>query len=189
MPRENQSRYAVLGFLSWGPMSGYDVKKLVEASVGNFWSEGYGQIYPILRRLASEGLVARAGTGGDGRPERRAFAITRAAQRELDRWLAEPAAVEVGRIEVLLKLFFSSRLAPAAARQQIEAQRGQLSELLARYEAIEAALLVTYAGHPDLPYWRMTVRYGQHVKRALMEWCDESLAALRPPEVADAARP
>jgi len=36
MPRENRSRYAVLGFLSWGPMSGYDVKKLAEDSVGYF---------------------------------------------------------------------------------------------------------------------------------------------------------
>ena len=43
--------------------------------------------------------------------------------------------------------------------------------------AIEAALRAAYAGNPDLPFWIMTVRYGQFVKRALLSWCDESLAS------------
>jgi DNA-binding PadR family transcriptional regulator len=87
-----------------------------------------------LRRLEAEGLVARAGTSGDGRPERRAFAITQAGQRGLDHWLAEPAALEVGRIEVLLKLFFSSR--PARAGWPA-ADRGPArpAEWAARHEA------------------------------------------------------
>lgn len=179
MPRENKSKYAVLGFLSWGPMSGYDIKKLVEASVGNFWTESYGQIYPVLRRLQAEGLAAPVERPGDGRPSRRPFAITAAGRRELDRWLAEPAHDETGRIEVLLKLFFGRRLPADLLRRQIETYRGELEESLARYEAIEAALRAAYAGNPDLPFWIMTVRYGQFVKRALLSWCDESLASAR----------
>ena len=30
MAKENKSRYAVLGMLSLGPMSGYDIKKVIE---------------------------------------------------------------------------------------------------------------------------------------------------------------
>lgn len=178
MARENKSRFAVLGFLSWGPMSGYDIKKLVEASVGNFWTESYGQIYPILRRLEEEGLAIPVPQARGSRPTRRPFAITAAGRRELDRWLAEPAHDETGRIEVLLKLFFGRRLPPDAVRRQIESYRGELEESLARYEAIESALRAAYAGNPDLPFWILTVRYGEFVKRALLEWCDESLASL-----------
>jgi DNA-binding PadR family transcriptional regulator len=50
--REVKSKYAILGMLSIAPMSGYDIKKQVETSISNFWSESYGQIYPALRNLA-----------------------------------------------------------------------------------------------------------------------------------------
>jgi DNA-binding PadR family transcriptional regulator len=159
-------------------MSGYDIKKLVEASVGNFWTESYGQIYPILRRLQAEGLAAPVERARGGR-SRRPFAISPAGRKELDRWLAEPAHDETGRIEVLLKLFFGGRLSIDAVRRQIESYRGELEESLARYEAIESALRAAYVGNPDLPFWIMTVRYGQFVKRALLSWCDESLASAR----------
>ena len=42
--REVKSKYAILGMLSIEPMSGYDIKKEVEKSISNFWTESYGQI-------------------------------------------------------------------------------------------------------------------------------------------------
>lgn len=39
MAKEHKSRYAVLGMLSLGPMSGYDIKKVIEESINNFWQE------------------------------------------------------------------------------------------------------------------------------------------------------
>ena len=50
--KENKSKYAIMGMLSMGPMSGYDIKKRFEKSLSYFWNESYGQIYPILRKLA-----------------------------------------------------------------------------------------------------------------------------------------
>ncbi|MGH9601902.1 MAG: PadR family transcriptional regulator, partial [Terriglobales bacterium] len=47
----NTTRFALLGLLSLGPQSGYDLKKRMEQSIAHFWSESYGQIYPTLRRL------------------------------------------------------------------------------------------------------------------------------------------
>ena len=43
--------------LSWKPMSGYDIKKLVDAGLSHFWNENYGQIYPTLESLVKEGLA------------------------------------------------------------------------------------------------------------------------------------
>ena len=52
--REVKSKYAILGMLSIEPMSGYDIKKEVEKSISNFWTESYGQIYPVLRNLIAQ---------------------------------------------------------------------------------------------------------------------------------------
>jgi DNA-binding PadR family transcriptional regulator len=159
-------------------MSGYDIKKLVEASVSNFWTESYGQIYPILRRLEAEGLARQTVEEGDGHPDRHVYSLTPAGRRELERWLGEPARADPGRIEILLKLFFARQVGVDDARSLLAQHRAQLADQLAAYEALEAALHETYAGQPDLPYWLMTVRYGIFVKRALLQWSDESLSAL-----------
>ena len=50
----NKSRFAVLGMLSMGLETGYQMKKHVEENLGHFWSESYGQIYPILGQLRAE---------------------------------------------------------------------------------------------------------------------------------------
>ena len=50
---------ALLGLLSLGPMSGYDIRQLIPRSIGYFWNESYGQIYPGLKRLAAAGLVEK----------------------------------------------------------------------------------------------------------------------------------
>jgi PadR family transcriptional regulator AphA len=83
MARENKSQYAVLGALSMRPMSGYDIKKTFEQSIGSFWSESYGQIYPILRSLVAEGLATSRVEKQPGGPDRRVYALTEAGREEL----------------------------------------------------------------------------------------------------------
>ena len=50
-------------------MSGYDLGQNIRGSVGFFWNESYGQIYPNLKKLAAEGLVGslRRNDSGAGR--------------------------------------------------------------------------------------------------------------------------
>ena len=49
--------YVILGMLAWGPLSGYDIKAVVDRSVRFFWAASYGQIYPELKRLSEAGLI------------------------------------------------------------------------------------------------------------------------------------
>ena len=48
---------AMLGLLSLGPATGYELRQLIEGTVGNFWKESFGQIYPSLRQLIAEDLA------------------------------------------------------------------------------------------------------------------------------------
>src|SRR5438093_13649890 len=109
MAKENKSRYAILGMLSQGPRSGYAIKRAIEQSVANFWKESYGQIYPILKQLADEGLTTSHAEKQAGKPERYVYTITEQGRAELRRWLSEPIEYAVERNELLLKLFFGKR--------------------------------------------------------------------------------
>jgi DNA-binding PadR family transcriptional regulator len=179
----SRTRFAVLGALTLGPRSGYGLRQLIDGSLGNFWRESYGQLYPVLRALVAEGLAENAVAGEEGgQGERAQYRITPPGRAELQRWLDEPAAEEVPRVEVLLKLFFAADLPPERRAAHVRRHVGRCRALhearLARYAAIEARLAEQHAEHPGRPYWLATVRYGQHASRAALAWCDETLAAL-----------
>jgi len=74
--RARSTPYAVLGMLSLAPMSGYDIRKESEQSIGYFWSESYGQIYPALRELKAEGLIRRRPGKSGGNRDRQVYEIT-----------------------------------------------------------------------------------------------------------------
>jgi PadR family transcriptional regulator, regulatory protein AphA len=179
--RENRSRYAVLGALTIAPMSGYDLRAFFEQSVRFFWTESYGQIYPILKKLAAEGLVAPAkpGKGGGTHPRRTVYVITARGRAALAEWLGEPIEQEVGRIEILLKLFFAPEAEPIAARNHVSDFRAYHVARLAQFDAVETRIRRDYADRPELPYWLLTLSYGQHVSRALLDWCDEADRTVR----------
>ena len=93
-------------------------------------------------------------------------------------WLAEPVEPEPPRIELLLKLFFGRQNELAHNRAHLERFREQQRGHLEHYEELLARLEHDAADSPDLPYWRMTLRYGLCQRRALVAWCDETLAEL-----------
>ena len=130
MPRENKTKYAVLGLLAYAPMSGYDVKRIYAQSLGNFWSESYGHIYPILKRLEDEGLATRSVEHQDGKPDRNVYTITELGREELHRWLAQPLDPHKERVELLLKLFHGWEVGPAVMIEHVKRTRAEHEALL-----------------------------------------------------------
>ena len=100
----------LLGLLSVAPMSGYDLGQAIRASVGFFWNESYGQIYPNLKRLAAEGFVTAKTERQKGKPDRRVYSITKKGRERLAAWLAVAPQPEIPRNELLLKLFFGAQV-------------------------------------------------------------------------------
>lgn len=52
-----KTRFVILGLLNEEPLSGYDIKKIIDIRMSFFWQESYGQIYPELAKLRKEGLI------------------------------------------------------------------------------------------------------------------------------------
>jgi len=172
------TEYAVLGMLGWGPASGYDLKKRFEGSVAHFWSESYGQIYPILARLAAQGLAERRLERQKGKPDRYVYSITAEGEKRLGAWLREPAHVQGFRSELLLKLFFGRRRPVEESIRHVERFRELQRELRRSYADAERELLKVHRAHPELPYWLMTLRFGASRANALLRWSDETLKTL-----------
>src|SRR3712207_5526078 len=179
MARRSTTRYTVLGMLAIQPMSGYEMRGLIGETIGHFWSESYGQLYPTLGGLVDEGLATVETEEGEGKPGRKVYSVTQAGLDELRRWVAEPPDRRPGRNELLLKTFFGRHVPAARLVETVERARREQAHALEALRVAERESSPEDRGHPDFPYWMMTLRYGLAVGEAVLGWCDETLAALR----------
>ena len=168
----------LLGLLTIGPMSGYDLGQAIRTSVGFFWNESYGQIYPNLKNLAAEGFVTSKTQRQKGKPERHIYSITKKGRERLAAWLAIEPQPEIPRNELLLKLFFGAQV-PAEiligyVETMVEIERALVRKCIEAGKAVSAQ-----EQYPDTPYWKMTARFGQLELEAHLRWGEEALAELR----------
>lgn len=166
---------ALLGILSLGPATGYEVRRRIERSIGNFWSESFGQIYPALNKLLKQGLVSATEEGKKGR---KIYSLTPLGRERLEQWLAIPPQPTKPRNELLLKLFFGAQNHPGSVRAHVIAARDGNLANLEHYAAIEATLRKHQANNPGLPYFLITLHYGSLEARAHMDWADQTLEML-----------
>jgi PadR family transcriptional regulator, regulatory protein AphA len=139
--RLTPASYIVLGLLNAaGEGTPYDLKRMVAASIGNFWSLQHAQLYTEPERLAAAGLLTEKREEGGRRRKR--YALTKAGRDALKAWLASPTAEMTElRDPGLLQLFFGADPARLAAAQ-LETHRAQLKQ----YEEIHAHLAEEPAG-------------------------------------------
>jgi DNA-binding PadR family transcriptional regulator len=193
--KNSQTAYVILGLLSIeGRQSGYDMRRTIQGSVGYFWGESYGQIYPTLKRLASEGLITPRGrveTGraktrraAPGRGGRQEYTLTAAGHARLREWLALPYREDPPRDEFLLKLFFGREAGPGVAERQVREFQEKNRRVLATIEEIGRMGTAKNAEHPHFRYWILTLEYGVAQIRAALEWSERALETLQQMETA-----
>jgi PadR family transcriptional regulator AphA len=176
--RSSSSAQALLGLLTIEPMSGYDLRQTIAASIGHMWSESYGQIYPNLRRLEAAGLVQRK-TEQKGKRDRQVYAITSKGRARLAEWLALPAQPEIPRNEMLLKLFFGAQVPVKVSIAHVQHMAVQHRAVLQEFRRVEREAIDSNRQYPDAPFWKMAVRYGQMEIETHLSWAEETLAELR----------
>lgn len=172
----------ILGMLSQGPKSGYEIKALVDRSTRFFWAASYGQIYPELKRLAAAGLIAGTDDPQGGR-QRTVYELTAGGRAALEAWLTTPADVFEMRHEGMLKLFFADALEPGERLERLRDLQRQHAEKLAALEEIEAIAGKSPEGSPYL-----VLRFGIEFNRWAVDWCEREAEALAPAARSGAAR-
>jgi len=164
----------VLGLLATRPLSGYDIKTIVDRSTRFFWAASYGQIYPELKRLEQEGLIDGA-DASNGNRGRRVYELTPAGHETLVAWLTSPTgpAVEL-RDESLLRLFFADALPREYALGLLESRKRGHEEFLEVLHAI-----ANLPGGKDPDFVDLVLRWGIDFNEWGARWCQEQLERLQ----------
>ena len=169
-----QTDYVILGLLAEQPLSGYQIKKLVDIRFKFFWSESFGQIFPALKSLSAAGLVAECETEHtDGRAAKK-YQITPAGKDALIAWLSQPVEKESLRLEILLKTYFSNYAAPGVMLNHLaafEQSHAQQLQILGLFQKELERIPDEDENHREV---LRVIDFGQKVNRAYLDWCRET---------------
>jgi DNA-binding PadR family transcriptional regulator len=163
---------SVLGLLSSGDHSGYDLKKKAEAGVGYVWTAAKSHIYAVLPRLVEGGYATTRRVEQSSRPDKQVYRITKRGREVFRVWLEEPVEERPdARSTFLLKIFFARQMSQEALIAHLERKREQAARDLAEYREIEERI------HDDAEsyFGYVTLRWGIAQAEAWIRWADEIL--------------
>lgn len=179
-------QFALLGFLNYYPLTGYQLKQVMDISTANFWHAKQSQIYTTLKKMEEDGYVVSEIEAQDGRPDRRVYTITEAGQTALQEWLLDPITeLQPQKELLLLKLFFSARVDRQVVLAQLYLQRQLHQQQADLYKTATKTVIQQFAAlankSQDAQFWDATRRLGELHEETIVRWLDETIALLEQP--------
>ena len=84
-------RHFILGLLAQQPMSGYDIRQVLNGLGWLVGNPSFGSLYPALHALLKDGMVTVDVDARPGRPSRKIYSIADAGRQTLQEWSDQPA--------------------------------------------------------------------------------------------------
>ncbi|MFJ4856477.1 PadR family transcriptional regulator [Streptomyces sp. NPDC088730] len=176
-------KYAVLAALLEGEASGYDLAKVFDVSVADFWSTTPQQLYRELDRLAGSGLIEARVVEQQRRPNKRMFTLTEAGRASLAAFTAEPPRPIAIRDELLVMTQAVDAGDQDAVRASVAERMEWARAKLARYERLRDRLLdgrdeETYLAETDRVGPYLTLMRGRSFEAENLRWGERVLRIL-----------
>jgi DNA-binding PadR family transcriptional regulator len=170
---------AVLGLLHESPLHGYELRKRLSAVFGPVKRISYGSLYPCLKDLVADGLIAEdlaASVSGVGKRGRTVYKLTAEGKERLQDQLGDhgPAAWEDDSFGVRMAFF-----AQTDADVRLKILEGRRTRLEERREKVTSAMSRT---REKLD--RYTLELQQHGLESVereVRWLNELIATERGP--------
>jgi DNA-binding PadR family transcriptional regulator len=175
--RLNATAASLLGFLHYGPLSGWDLLVTARTVIGQFWTITPSQVYRELAAMERTGLIEAQQSGPR---DRRPYELTGAGRAAFADWLSREPGPEQIRYPLLLTISFGAHLPPETLTRFIDSHRIAHAERLSEYEAAREA---AHAAVDADRFALATLEFGIRYERAVLEWFDalpEQIAGSRP---------
>ena len=175
-------RFALLGLLARESLTGYDLTKRFDSTVGFFWSAKHSQIYPELAALTKEGLVTFEVVTQTSKPNKKVYTITAEGRTALSQWVAADGEKRSVKDPLLMRIWAIGVVDGAAVLPQLREMLGEMDKRLAFLSASELEMRAHCVGQPGAeasvvgPY--LAMRCGQKQYAAYREWLVETIATL-----------
>ncbi|SEE12120.1 PadR family transcriptional regulator [Streptomyces sp. TLI_105] len=176
-------KHAVLAALLEGEASGYDLAKIFDVSVANFWAATPQQLYRELERLAEAGLITARVVEQERRPNKRMFSLTEPGRQDLVAYTTTPPRPSAVRDELLVQVQACDEGDTAAVREFVAQRMETARAKLARYDRLREWMLDgrdedTYLGEAERVGPYLTLMRGRFFEEENLRWGERALAVL-----------
>ncbi|MFB7512530.1 PadR family transcriptional regulator [Streptomyces sp. NPDC056144] len=176
-------KHAVLAALLEGEASGYDLAKIFDVSVANFWASTPQQLYRELDRLGEAGLIVARTVEQERRPNKRMFSLTEAGRQDLYAYTSRPPKPSAVRDSLMVQVQACDEGDTDAVRGFVADRMDTARAKLARYDRLRDWLLngrdeETYLREAERigPY--LTLMRGRSLEEENLRWGEKTLAVL-----------
>ncbi|MFZ5648978.1 MAG: PadR family transcriptional regulator [Bacillota bacterium] len=175
---------AILGLLSYRPMTGYNLKEIFDNSISHFWHAHLSQIYRELSKMEENGLVTSEIQRQEGRPDRKVYRITPRGEEKFQSWLLSfPRNLALRyNDEFLLRLYFGGRINRDEIIYQITTYKKEIESKLKHFESLYRVIedFSRKAGGPrDRIYWELTLDLGIALLKTNLDWIEKSIEKIK----------
>jgi len=177
--------HAIMTALLEDRMSGYELTKSFDTSLGFFWKASHQQIYRTLRELERGGLLDSEDVPQVGKPDKVVYGLTPAGREALDQWVMGEGQHREARDDLFVKLYNVSPDNREHIRRELARRVEQTRQRLALYRRIRDR---HYATPQALPLRRrgiyLALLAGIRQSEMFLDWAAESetLLATSAPE-------
>lgn len=172
MANEKKIDYVLLGLLSHESLTGYEIKKRLDARLSLFWNASYGSIYPALNKLEKNGHIDKEETTENGR-DKIIYTITNIGRTLLKEWIKRPVVKDELRYETLLKLFFGSEVGESVTIEHIDNFETKINKELP-FLKLSVQQLSEHDSEEAHRYYKLTALFGVMVYETYINWCNEA---------------
>ena len=169
---------AILVLLMERPMTGYELAKTFDASIGFFWRADHQQIYRELTRLRDRGHVQGREVVQSGKPNKLVYTLTAEGRVALRQWAARPSVVSSIKDDLLVRLYALDSIDIEPLRADLMARLEYHRDQYKRYERILKKRFPDGTALPADMGKLLGLRMGLRYQRAVSEWCEEALQTL-----------
>lgn len=178
--------YAMLGLLTYRPMTGYSLKKIFDKSIYGVWTASLSQIYRELANLEKKGYVSSNIQKQEDRPDKKIYTITEDGEMAFGKWLADfPENFSFPkRDEFMLRVFFGSRLEKNELIKEFkrfisqkQAHLETLTEIEKNFKKYVGTFQMESPEKEEL-FWHFTVRRAVMSLEVAIKWAEECIEEL-----------
>ena len=169
---------AILVLLTERPMTGYELAKTFDTSIGFFWRADHQQIYRELTRLRHRGHVQGREVVQTGKPNKLVYTLTPEGRAALRQWAARPSTASSIKDDLLVRLYALDSIDIEPLRADLMARLEYHRDQYVRYERILKKRFPDGTAAPADMGKLLGLRMGLRYQRAVSEWCEEALQTL-----------
>ena len=169
---------AILACLTERPMTGYELAKTFDNSIGFFWKADHQQIYRELTKLRDRGHIQGREVVQSGKPNKLVYTLTAEGRAALRHWAARPSSPVSMKDDLLVRLYALDSVDIEPLRDDLMARMEHHRDRAARYERILNKRFPQGTAAPADTGKLLLLRMGLRHERGVAEWCEEALDAL-----------